>query len=213
MSVSALFVDPTGPYPELGLDCWNEARDARLYPGTNPVVAHPPCARWSRFWWSARHLGKGLGDDEGCFESALDSVRRFGGVLEHPEGTHAWARFGLLRPARGRWDRTMFRPEEWTAVVDQLCYGHRARKRTWLLAVGCELLPPPMLATGPQSAYLTTPRLGRKVYVSSGPGTSQSRALREQHGVELMGKRERRLTPKPFAELLVAMAASVGARP
>jgi hypothetical protein len=33
--------------------------------------------------------------------------------------------------------------------------------------------------------------------------------LRVAHGIELMGRRERSLTPTPFAELLVRMAASV----
>lgn len=45
--VAALFVDAAGSYADLaGVDLWDEARDARLYPGTAPVVAHPPCQRW-----------------------------------------------------------------------------------------------------------------------------------------------------------------------
>ena len=31
-TVAALYVDPRGPYPKmLGVECWNEARDARLW--------------------------------------------------------------------------------------------------------------------------------------------------------------------------------------
>lgn len=44
---------------------------------------------------------KTLGDDGGCFESALASVRRFGGVIEHPWGSLAWPHFGLTTPGRG----------------------------------------------------------------------------------------------------------------
>ena len=44
------------------------------------------------------------GDDAGCFKSALFDVRRFGGVLEHPEHSHAWKHFGLPKPPRdGGW--------------------------------------------------------------------------------------------------------------
>lgn len=195
-TVSALYVMPDGPYPSLVSDWWDEARDARLYDGPNPVVAHPPCARWGNYWWSDG--SKAPGDDAGCFEAAIGSVRRFGGVLEHPEGTRAWSRFGIHPPTAGAWTRAMFRPDEWVAVVDQHCWGHRARKRTWLVAVGVESLPDPRLHYGEVKAY-----------VASGPGKSLTAASRREHGITLISKREKKLTPDPFARLLVDMAASV----
>ena len=42
--IAALFVHKGGAYFGLpDVDPWDEARDARLYPGPHPVVAHPPC--------------------------------------------------------------------------------------------------------------------------------------------------------------------------
>ena len=47
--VAALFVATGGCYFGIdGVYPWDEARDALLYPGPFPVVAHPPCARWCR---------------------------------------------------------------------------------------------------------------------------------------------------------------------
>ena len=77
-TVAALYVLADGPYADmLGVDPWPLERDARVYAGPHPVVAHPPCKRWGNLWWSARHLGKGLGDDDGCFEAAVNAVRRW----------------------------------------------------------------------------------------------------------------------------------------
>lgn len=146
-TVAALYVRLDGPYigrPDV--DAWTEERDARTYPGPLPVVAHPPCARWGNLWWSARHKGLGLGDDDGCFAAAVASVRRWGGVLEHPAHSRAWARFGLVPPPSAGWARNPFAPREWTANVFQRNYGHRALKRTWLLYVGDRPPPPAGLA-------------------------------------------------------------------
>ena len=49
MKVAALYVETNGVYYGLpDVDPWDEERDARLYDGPWPVVAHPPCARWVR---------------------------------------------------------------------------------------------------------------------------------------------------------------------
>ena len=99
MRLAALFVQPDGCYAGLPeVDAWPEHRDARRYSGPLPVVAHPPCQLWGAMAnanyarWGGEHNRPG--NDGGCFAAALDSVRRFGGVLEHPAKTKAWQRTG-----------------------------------------------------------------------------------------------------------------------
>lgn len=105
LRIAALFVDRRGPYwgrPDI--DAWDAARDARVYAGDLPVVVHPPCERWGRYWGGgpSAHVKRVLGDDNGCFASAYASVNRCGGVLEHPEASHAFfRRFGIPSPPRG----------------------------------------------------------------------------------------------------------------
>jgi hypothetical protein len=109
--VAALYVEADGGYYRLpGVDPWDEARDARLYPGPYPVVAHPPCQRWGKLWAGQplfikrTGIRKIKGDDGGCFASALAAVRQWGGVIEHPWQSHAWPHFGLNTPPReGGW--------------------------------------------------------------------------------------------------------------
>lgn len=141
--IAALFVEKRGVYyglPEV--DPWDESRDARLYAGPWPVVAHPPCRLWTNFAILnyKRYGGRynQPGNDGGCFASALASVERFGGVLEHPAFSRAWSSFRLDPPMRGTWQRSRagFVCEVW-----QSAYGHRARKRTWLYYVGSEQPP------------------------------------------------------------------------
>lgn len=143
VTVAALYVETDGCYFGLpGVDPWDSTRDARLYAGPHPVVAHPPCQRWGRFWHGSPrkpHQFK-LGDDGGCFASALAAVRQFGGVLEHPADSRAWSSFNLNSPIRhANWIAADFEGG-WTCYVDQGHYGHHAKKPTWLYAHGVDLV-------------------------------------------------------------------------
>lgn len=178
--IAALFVETGGCYYGLpDVDPWDQARDARLYAGPWPVIAHPPCERWSALAHIHKHkAGLEIGNDGGCFASALDSVRKWGGVLEHPQGSAAWNAFGLLKPARA-WKRTVFDPG-WVAEVEQGNYGHRAKKTTWLYA--CNVVLPSL--DWSETVGATT------VELMSGDG------------------KERRCTPLPFRDLLLSIARS-----
>ena len=109
------------------------------------MVAHPPCQRWGKLWAGQplhiKRTGerKVKGDDGGCFAAALSAVRRRGGILEHPWGSYAWARFGLsLPPREGGWVAADW-DGGWTCCVEQGRYGHHARKPTLLLAYHVDL--------------------------------------------------------------------------
>jgi hypothetical protein len=103
-TIAALYVARDGAYYGLDdVDPWDKKRDARLYDGPHPVVAHPPCERWGRYWYGGPMLHalgrrKTKGDDGGCFAMALRAVQRFGGVLEHPAASHAWRAFNIVAP-------------------------------------------------------------------------------------------------------------------
>ena len=143
LDVAVLFADRDGIYSRIpGVDVWDESRDARTYGGPNPVVCHPPCQLWINYAalnfkrYGGEHNRPG--NDGGCFASAIKSVRVWGGVLEHPAFSKAWATFGLQRPEVG-WYHIGDGPgtrTHWVCEVWQSAYGHSARKRTWLYYVG-----------------------------------------------------------------------------
>jgi hypothetical protein len=135
--IAALYVERGGVYYGLeGVDPWDERRDARRYDGPWPVVAHPPCASWCQLASvNLARWGAPIGADRGTFHHALEAVRRFGGVLEHPAYSLAFQRYGLPEPIRGHWRRSFF-DAGWVTEVSQSAYGHPARKRTWLYFVG-----------------------------------------------------------------------------
>ena len=193
--VAALFVAERGVYTGLpDVDPWPQSRDARLYAGPWPVVAHPPCDRWGRYATggpSAR-VPRVKGDDGGCFESALAAVRQFGGVLEHPSASAAWVAFGLHQPPRvGGWVSADWHGG-WTCCVDQGHYGHAAQKATWLYAAGVDL---PSLTWGPSP---------RRVVLSGDPLTRR-REVRTG-SCQRLSKRQRAATPPAFRDLLLSMA-------
>lgn len=206
-TIAALYVDAKGSYSGLpDVDAWDQERDARTYAGPHPIVAHPPCQRWGKLWAGQplhiKNTGerKIKGDDGGCFKAALNAVRTWGGVLEHPEQSHAWAHFGLNKPPRhGHWITADF-CGGWTCCVEQGRYGHYARKPTWLYAYKCNL---PSLDWGKGE-----PRLD--------PAVIERMGLKRAKRLGEVGARgggtdsaPRIGTPEPFRDLLIGMARSV----
>jgi hypothetical protein len=210
-AIAALFVDPSGVYAqtpqattwdhdaEPQVITWGIEQDARRYKGPHPVIAHPPCERWGRFWHGSTrkpHQYR-LGDDGGCFKAALAAVRRWGGVLEHPAHSHAWRVFGLNRPPReGGWVAADMLGG-WTCCVEQGFYGHFSRKPTWLYACHVKL---PELRWGVGEQRLHPVALARYGY-------EKARRI----GVMAMvgGKRKKEIrdaTPPEFRDLLLSIA-------
>jgi hypothetical protein len=201
--VAALFVATGGCYFGLeGVDPWDVTRDARKYAGPHPVVAHPPCERWGRYWGGGPMLHgtpkqKRLGDDDGCFASALASVRRWGGVLEHPEASHAWAAHGLSAPAWRKGWVPAGDLQGWTCCIAQGHYGHRARKLTWLYAARVELI----------ELIWSTPIM--QIKLEDGYHSREERARLRKTGIcQRLSKSQRAATPVPFRDLLLGIARS-----
>lgn len=197
--IAALFVETGGCYYGLdNVDPWDEARDARTYSGPWPVVAHPPCQRWGRYWHGSprKPYQYRMGDDAGCFEAALWALLRWGGVLEHPAHSNAWKTFALPPPARGGgWTRA---GRMASCHVEQGHYGHIARKATWLLV--CDI-DPPELIWGPSAQRLPAYAVERHGY---------EKARRIGVMAAIGGKDKTRLrnaTPLQFRDLLIAIAA------
>jgi hypothetical protein len=198
--IAALYVELNGCYFGLdGVDPWDVVRDARRYAGPHPVVAHPPCQRWGRFWHGSTrkpHQFK-LGEDGGCFAHALDAVRRWGGVLEHPADSHAWPFFGLKKPPRaGGWVAADLQGG-WTCYVEQGHYGHLSRKGTWIYACGVEL---PALAWG---------RLPQRLHPVALERYGYEKARRIGMMAMVGGKRKteiRNATPLEFRDVLLGIA-------
>ena len=195
-TVAALYVQTGGAYyGEPGVECWDEARDARLYPGPHPVVAHPPCSRWCRLAGLVEaRWGHKRGDDGGCFAAALASVRAHGGVLEHPAYSDAWKAFDLPRPPRaGGWVQGPC--GGWSCHVEQGRYGHPAKKATWLYAFGTDR---------PDLRWGFNPDQKSQALVSWCGNHVKSGETRPRVGKAVASK-----TPPEFKAVLLSMARSV----
>ena len=186
MRVAVLFARTDSVYKQIdGVDVWDAERDAMNWPGGYPVVAHPPCRAWGRL----RHFAtRTRPDEKGLALFAVDMVRSFGGVLEHPAGSTLWQAASLPRP--GCRDEC----DGWTLAVPQKWFGHKAEKASWFYIVGCAP------ADIPDIPYV----LGDATHVV------QSRK-RHDHRPHI-SKAEREHTPPALARWLVDLAILCGSR-
>lgn len=196
--IAALYIDRRGVYPTMrGVDCWDRERDATTYAGPWPIVAHPACGPWGRL----RHLYRGSEGGPELALIAVEQVKRWGGVLEHPAHSRLWPAAKLPRPGEPA--------DEFggvTVTVNQSDFGHVARKPTWIYAVRVDVdvlawRPPPREPTHWVGG-------GHKGGVSSS-GVRKSKAPAH---IKICSAQQRRRTPKLFAEWLVLLAETAGAR-
>ncbi|MBL1277459.1 MAG: hypothetical protein COB30_015365 [Ectothiorhodospiraceae bacterium] len=188
--VAVLFSRSDSVYKSMsGCDVWDRERDATKWPGGYPVVAHPPC----RAWGQLRALANPEPGEKELALFAVDKVREFGGVLEHPLRSTLWPVAGLPEP--GCVDDF----GGWTLQVNQFDWGHRANKSTRLYIVGCDhrRIPKVRLALGEASHVCGT----------SGRRTDGSRLKKGDAGWRPeITKKEREATPPAFAEWLCELA-------
>lgn len=128
--VAVLCSDPRGPYPAMGVDCYDVGRDARTFAGGKAVIAHPPCGPWGRM--------KGLctKQDATLGPYCVRQVRRWGGVLEHPAHSGLWTHEKMPPPG--------FLPDAFggiTLAVSLNRFGATVHKPTWLYIVGADDWP------------------------------------------------------------------------
>lgn len=187
--VAALFVDPSGPYADNPhVDLWDIQRDARRYSEKLPVVAHPPCGRWGKMApINQKRWGTKIGEDGGCFRTALINLFRCGGVLEHPANSLAWPHFGLPRPNSVGWND---HGGLWVCEVWQSAYGHPAHKRTWLLYVGKRS---PFPLDWRRDKSLATHQVGGGIHTGN-------------RSLPRLSQDITHLTPPGFADVLIALS-------
>lgn len=179
--IAVLFARSDSIYKSLpDCDVWDIERDARRWLGGCPVIAHPPCRAWGRL----RKFAKPIDGERELAIYAVNQVRQWGGVLEHPSGSLLWQAMNL--PAPG--ERDTF--GGWTLWISQWWFGHKADKPTWLYLCGVEP------ADLPPIPY----RIGEPAYV-----VNTSRRAHQGKRPEI-SKAEREHTPRELAEWLCEVA-------
>lgn len=182
-TVAALFVRADSIYKRMPfVDCWDEGRNARDWPGGMPCVAHPPCQQWGRL----RHMARVVPAEKALALLAIRFVDENGGVLEHPYDSTLWP-------------HTQHRMG-WLHTVDQCWWGHKARKRTTLYIVGVkpQQLPPVPLDLAEPTHI-----------VAGGRPKDATEAVRKRKAWPCrpsVTPKEAEATPPAFAEWLVELA-------
>ena len=127
-------------------------------------------------------------DEKALAPWAIEQVREWGGVLEHPQRSKLWADQGLPLPG--------LRDEfgGWTLPIAQKWWGHKAEKATWLYIVGCDPLDIPNIPLV----------LGESTHVIASSSMRQKRN-HPQFKPEVT-KAEREHTPLELAAWLVELA-------
>lgn len=108
-----------------GFDVWDKERNAWNYNGSNMIIAHPPCAQWSKL----RALATEDLSEKLLAWICLDFVNKNGGILEHPVGSLFLKEAGI---------------EKQCYKVDQFWFGFPTKKPTMLYFKNCHPVALPL---------------------------------------------------------------------
>jgi hypothetical protein len=141
-----------------------------------------------------RHLSKT--DDKDCGPIAVEQVRRYGGVLEQPARSKLWEHCKLPLPG------VTGLPADFgfSIAVEQVAWGHVARKPTWLWFYGVD-------------PELVQPRVGGIPTHWCSGGHRCKTGGSAPPGIKICSAQQRRRSPPDFAQWLVSLARQVGDLP
>ncbi len=177
--ISVLCVEKKSVYKDLVEDCWDEERDMMNFDKKCAIVAHPPCAQWSRM--------RGLSTDDpykkGLALKCIEIIRKNGGVLEHPRSSILWRD---ILPLPGKKDDY----NGYSICVKQHWFGHKCDKETLLYIVGVSERELPDIRYSLDAVeYVVGDKKG--------------------NGKKPVSKRERSATPPLFAKWLIEVATKI----
>jgi hypothetical protein len=198
--INALFVETDGVYfNQENIIPWDIEKNAFDCKNNLKAICHPPCKRWGRYWSGGPSVKvkKLMGDDNQSFAFCLWYVRTFGGIIEHPQGSHAWNYYGLKKPKHGQGWIEADSYGGYTCSVYQGNYGHKAPKPTWLYI------------NKVNKKELDWSRPENKLKVEESPHSKEeAMAIRNDPNYKpkkRISEKERMDTPIEFRDLLVSM--------
>lgn len=184
--IPVLFARKNSIYKQLGCDVWDKGRDARNWKGGAPGIYHPPCGQWGNMAQFAN-----VSEEKQLAIQAVNLIRQYGGVLEHPATSKLWNYMGLPMP--GQIDQY----GGYSICINQSWFGHKAEKRTLLYIVGVDQQNLPEIP-------ISFDRIDYCVRYSR-----RQWKLRKEKGIKSVKeitKQEREHTPEALAKWLMAVA-------
>lgn len=181
---SVLFVRKDSIYKNLGCNCYDIERNALIWPGGHPIIAHPPCRAWGKL----KGLAKPKPGERELAIWSVEQIRKYGGVLEHPKHSTLWKEMNL--PTGKNIDEF----GGFSLSIDQFWFGHKAQKSTHLYIVGIKpgLIPAMPLRFDAVEYVISTSKRNAKGH--------RSKAKKET------SKKDREATPPELAKWLIEIA-------
>jgi hypothetical protein len=124
--IPVLFCHTRSNYHLFDCEVFDKKKDAFTFSGAAAIIAHPPCAQWSRL----RNFSKYVPLERFAGPFAIAQVRKNGGIVEHPNGSALFKACNIPRSTN------QDQYGGFLISVNQHWFGHPCKKETLLYIVG-----------------------------------------------------------------------------